>query len=96
MHHKQYWKYVPAICDQVVIVKRFRENLRHIGVQALRQAVDMDLLGPSIGEDYIFVVANCDGCRIEKTKFIAEPSLRPINKPRAFLEGWSTDLITNI
>ena len=42
------------------------------------------------------MVANCDGCHIEGTKFVAKPSLRPTDKPRARLKDWSIDLITNI
>ena len=42
------------------------------------------------------MVAHCDDCYIEKTKFVAEPSPKPTLKPRALLEGWSIDLITNM
>ena len=55
----------------------------------------MDFWWPKISADCILVVAHCDGCRIKKTKFVAESSLRPTDKPRALLEGWSIDLITN-
>ena len=33
------------------------------------------------------MIAYCDGRHIERTKFVAKPSLRPTNKPRALLEG---------
>ena len=56
----------------------------------------MALWWPFILEDCIFVIAHCDGCHIETAKFVAEPSLRPTDKPKAPLEGWSIDLITNM
>ena len=56
----------------------------------------MDLWWPNIGKDCIFVVAHCKGCCIERTKFVAEPFLQSITKPRALLAGWSIDLIINI
>ena len=49
--------------------------------------VEIDFWSPYIGEDYIFVVAYCDSCCIERTKFVAEPSLKAIDKPKALLES---------
>ena len=58
--------------------------------------VEMGFWQPNVGEDCIFVVAHCNGCRIKKTWFIAEPSPQPSDKPRTPLEGWSIDLITTM
>ena len=56
----------------------------------------MDFWWPNVGEDCIFVVAHCDGCHIEMTGFVAEPSLRLTDKPRAHSKGWNIDLIPNL
>ena len=56
----------------------------------------MDFWWPNVSEDYIFVVAHCDRCCIERAKFVAELSLRLINNPRAFFKAWRINLITNI
>ena len=42
------------------------------------------------------MVARCDGCCIEMTKFVEKPSFQPTDKLRALLEGESNDLITNM
>ena len=42
------------------------------------------------------MLTHCDGCRIERVEFMAEPSLWVSNKPRVLLEGWSIGLITNM
>ena len=61
-------------------------NLWHIGVQALLSSRD-GFLVPYHRRGLYFVTAYCDSGHIERTTFIAKPSLRPANKPRALLEG---------
>ena len=56
----------------------------------------MDFWWRSLGENCIFVAVYCDSHRIERTRFVAELYLRPKDKTRALLEGFSTDLITNM
>ena len=41
------------------------------------------------------MVAYCNVCRIEGTKFVVEPFFRQTDKPTALLKGWSIDLIIN-
>ena len=55
----------------------------------------MDFWWLNISQHYILIVAHYDGCHIIRTGLIAEIYLRPTDKPRALLEGWSINL-TNI
>ena len=48
---------------------------------------EMNFLWPNIGKVCIFMEAHCDGCHIEKTKFVAKLSLRLTDASRAPLEG---------
>ena len=41
-------------------------------------------------------VKQCEGCKMEASKFEHNLALRPTDKPRGALEGWSIDLITNL
>ena len=82
-------KHVPLICNRKVIIKGYHENPQYIGAQAFSISSRDELLWPNVSEDCIFVVACCNGCYIENTRFVAKPYLKPTDKPRACLKGWS-------